>query len=296
MYTSGFTLVYRDEEQDWLFDDRIRYTWWLQLRLKATPYPSVQSVGRTRITVNLNVGELATTKVYLSRLWEADERAVDSFLNLLERDKRISMRREGNILIIKINQYEKFSPPAGYFSKRKSAESEDEMQTRMRGETSSEIQGGMQTETEIELRDEVQSETQANKINNINLKTENTNICECGREQEIELLRRLKSCSEEERYYFCKNITCTEDKLQQLMEQFEGHIMASEEYHTSFARLKFHFSNWAKKEFRNDEIQQSKIAIGTKKSDSAASARRGTSAEPRPSADYDVPFPSSPNS
>lgn len=300
MYTSGFTLIYRDEEQDWLFEDRVRFTWWLQLRMKAAYQPCVQSVGRTRVTINLSVGEFATTKVFLARMWDADERAIDSFLNLLEQDGRISMRRESNILIIKINQYERFSPSSGYFDKKKSIneciEIQGEMQTKMHSEMNAEMHGVMQSEADRESHHELQSETQTNKINNINLKTENNNLCECGREQEIELFKRLKSCTEEDRYYFCKSITCSEDKLQQLMDQFEGHIMASEEYHTNFARLKFHFSNWAKKEYRNDEIKRSRIANIDRKSEVSASSRRGTSAEPRSSSDYDIPFPTSPNS
>lgn len=296
MYTSGFTLVYRDEEQDWLFEDRVRYTWWLQLRLKATPFPCVQSVGRTRVTVNLIEGEFATTKVYLSRLWEADERAVDSFLNLLEQDGRITMRRESTILIIRINQYERFSPPAGYFHKKKQADNSEqlpsEMPTEMRTMMQVEAQIETPSQTLVETGSEMQTETQTNKINNINLKTENFNDIYTGRDLEIELLERLKNCSEEDRYFLAKNITCTEAELMRLIDQFEGHILASEEYHSNYARLKAHFSNWAKKEFRNDEIKKSRISVATEnKSQSRAAARRGTDVQPRSASDYEAPFP-----
>lgn len=304
MYTSGFTIIYKDEEQDWLFEDRVRFTWWLQLRMKAAYQPCVQSVGRTRVTINLNVGEFATTKVFLARMWDADERAVDTFLNLLEQDGRISMRRESNILIIKIHQYERFSPPAGYFNRKKSSLESDELSKESRTEMQSQMQTLMRSDTldgtldntVSETQTEAQTETRINKINNITIKTENFNYSETARSQEIEFFKKLKNCSEEDRYFLCKNITCSEPELLNLIDQFEGHVFASEEYHNSFARLKGHFSNWAKIQFRNDEIKKSKMAAPIeKKSESKAAARKGSDGAPRPASDYDAPFPTRPN-
>lgn len=301
MYTSGFTLIYRDEEQDWLFEDRVRYTWWLQLRMKATYQPCVQSVGRTRVTVNLNTGEYATTKVFLSRMWDADERAVDTFLNLLEQDGRISMRRESNVLIIKIHQYERFSPPTGYFNRKKSAETSDdlsnalptEMQGETRTQTLSEKLTSMQDNPLSEMQMETQTETETNKINR---KTENFSDRVSARTQEIEFFKRLKSCSEEDRYNLCKCITCTDQELPNLIDQFEGYVLASEGYHPNFARLKGHFSNWAKIQYRNDEVKKSKMTASMgKRSESRVAARKGSEGAPRPADDYDVPFPTRPN-
>ena len=117
MYSSGFILLYRDELEDWLFQDPQLYHWWMYLRLKATPKPCVQIVGKTRIRATLGYGEFATTISYLAKVWDADDRTVSSFLNLIEEDGRIETRKENGITIIRIREYMRFSPPSGYFTK-----------------------------------------------------------------------------------------------------------------------------------------------------------------------------------
>ena len=93
MYNSGFVIVYRDEVEDWLWQDPQLYHWWSFLRMKATSRPCLQTVWRTRIRVRLNYGEYATTISYLARIWDVDERTVTSFLDLIEEDGRIEIRK-----------------------------------------------------------------------------------------------------------------------------------------------------------------------------------------------------------
>lgn len=45
MYNSGFVIMYRDEVEDWLWQDPQLYHWWIFLRMKAALRPSLQTVG-----------------------------------------------------------------------------------------------------------------------------------------------------------------------------------------------------------------------------------------------------------
>lgn len=285
MYTSGFTLLYRDEEQDWLYEDKVRFTWWLQLRTKATPKPCIQSVGKTRIKVNLNYGEYATTISYLSRLWDADERAVNAFLSLIEEDGRIETRKESGILIIRICNYERFSPPSGYFNRHATTEKQEIMQR----ETQTETREQMQSPLPIQTQSQMLSETPINKIN---LKIENLSVGDNVREEEFFKIFRD---DEDSQHWVCKGIDVSVQEMLVLLDQFEGFVKGSNEIHPNYGRFKSHFMNWARIQKRENEIKNSKIDQNEKRKEpgsSAAERRRGTEGSARTDADYEQPFPS----
>ena len=299
MYNSGFVILYRDEVEDWLWQDPQLFHWWCFLRMKASSRPSLQTVGRTRIRVRLNYGEYAATISYLARIWDVDERTVTSFLDLMEEDGRIELRKENGVTIIKIVGYERFSPPAGYFARGikrdKPTSMSDgmsfEMSTRMNDETASQIH----SEMVHQMPHEIQSETPANKIILEDEKIKNKSP---SPEREAEFFERLKKSEIAlEQIAMTLQLPTVSAVLEQL-EIFENFIMGdTDKFHQNYSDFTSHFMRWynccrATNESRNSK----KYTNGTKEektkmSRSAASQRRGSEGSGRNPDDYDQPFP-----
>ena len=294
MYSSGFILLYRDELEDWLFQDPQLYHWWLYLRLKATPKPCVQIVGKTRIRATLGYGEFATTISYLSKVWDADDRTVSSFLNLIEEDGRIETRKENGITIIRIKEYMRFSPPAGYFAKngRRGMQSEmvPEMSDEMTDKTDTEMGVDMLSQTGNDL----QSEVQTNKINLEEEKVKNSTAA--SRAQELEFFEKLKA-SEITLDEMAINLSLqSRQGVIDQLEIFKSFILPAEKFHTSFADFKRHFMSWQRTQTNRKNNNPQNKTNGTNEEKSigdrdAASKRRGSDGTGRSAADYDQPFP-----
>ena len=62
MYNSGFTLLYKDEWQDWLLNDPKKFVWWLRLRSMATHEECVRRliIGKSTVKVSISFGEIAS--------------------------------------------------------------------------------------------------------------------------------------------------------------------------------------------------------------------------------------------
>lgn len=302
MYNSGFVILYRDEVEDWLWQDPQLFHWWCFLRMKASSKQSLQTVGRTRIRVRLNYGEYAATISYLARIWDVDERTVTSFLDLMEEDGRIELRKENGVTIIKIVGYERFSPPAGYFArgiKRDKPTSMSDgmsfdMSTRMNDETETQIHSEMIPQ----MPDEIQSETPANKIILEDEKIKNKSP---SPEREAEFFERLKKSEIAlEQIAMTLQLPTVSAVLEQL-EIFEKFIMGdTDKFHQNYSDFTSHFMRWynccrATNESRNSK----KYTDGTKEEKtkmprSAASQRRGSEGSGRNPDDYDQPFPDFP--
>lgn len=298
MYNSGFVIVYRDEVEDWLWQDPQLYHWWSFLRMKAASKPSLQTVGRTRIRVRLNYGEYATTISYLSRIWDVDERTIISFLELIEEDGRIEIRKENGISIIKIIGYERFSPPAGYFSKgirrAKHNQMDEDMSLEMSGQMDDDLGSEMFSEMGVRMPEEIQSEIPANKIILEDDKIKNITP---SSEREAEFFERLRNSdiALEQMAMTMKlpNVSAVLDQLQ----IFEKFIMGdAKKYHQNYADFSSHFMKWYNRcQAANETRTSKKYANGTKDetrtSRSSASQRRGTEGSGRSADDYDQPFP-----
>lgn len=291
MYTSGFVLLYRDELQDWLFDNIKHFHWWLYLRMRATPKPSVQTVGSTGIKVYLNHGDFATTKAYLASVWGVDTRSVTTFLEVMEETGRISIRRENNVFIIHINEYKKFSPPAGYFSKMRRG-FQDSINTETEYEMETEETPPMLDETLPQIHAELQGELQTNKIILEEEKIKK-NFSPPSREREIEFFENLKN-SEITLDELAKNLRLPDRAavLEQL-EVFKSFILPGEKFHTDYGDFKRHFMSWYRSVSSKTTTNQKDQTNGTKngKSVRGAEKRRGTEGSGKTPEDYDQPFP-----
>ena len=302
MYNSGFVILYRDEAEDWLWEDPLQFHWWCFLRMKAASRPSLQTVGRTRIRVRIYYGEYATTISYLSRIWDIDERTVTSFLDLLEGDGRIEIRKENGITIIKIVGYEKFSPPAGYFAKgvkrAKHNGMADEMPFEMTSELDDETAAQMPSEMLPEVCGQMPSEIPADKINLEKDKLKNNSP---SPKREAEFFENLKKSEASlEQMAMSLRLPSVAAVLEEL-EIFEKYIMADpKKFHQNYADFSSHFIRWynccqtsnvsrnSKK--HTDETKEEQ----TRKSRKSASQRRGSEGSARTPDDYDQPFPDFP--
>lgn len=299
MYNSGFVIVYRDEVEDWLWQDPQLYHWWSFLRMKATSRPCLQTVGRTRIRVRLNYGEYATTISYLARIWDVDERTVISFLDLIEEDGRIEVRKENGISIIRIVGYERFSPPAGYFARgikrSKLNPMGDVMAFEMQGQTSDDLETGYLSQTLNGMTRGVRSGVQPN---NIILEEDKIKNKSPSPEREVEFFDKLKNSEIAlEQMAMSLKLADVSAVLEQV-EIFEKFIMGdSNKFHQNFSDFTSHFIRWFNRCRATNESRNSKKHIdGTNEEKTsspgrAASQRRGSEGSGRNADDYDQPFP-----
>lgn len=299
MYNSGFVIVYRDEVEDWLWQDPQLYHWWSFLRMKAASRPSLQTVGRTRIRIRLNYGEYATTISYLARIWDVDERTIASFLDLMEEDGRIEVRKENGISIIRIVGYERFSPPAGYFTKGIKRNKPNPMADEMAFAMQSQMNDDLDTEVHSQMLDGMTGEVQSGvQSNNIILEEDKIKNKSPSPEREAEFFEKLKNSEITlEQMAMTLKLTDVSVVLEQL-EIFENFIMGdSNKFHQNFSDFTSHFIRWFNRCRATNESRNSKKHIdGTKEEKTsgpgrAASQRRGSEGSGRNADDYDQPFP-----
>lgn len=157
-HSGGFTLFYRDEEQDWLYGS-VRFFWWLWLRNHAVISSTTRYIGDNNVKVHVNYGEVAVTRSLLSQKWGVkDTRTVNKFLDLLVDDGRISIREENGILVIGIVDFEQYSPPPGYFDTQKKLSDENGMHPSMQSTMRPTPQTCMHTEEKINKNNNIKKE------------------------------------------------------------------------------------------------------------------------------------------
>lgn len=267
--------------------------------MKATSKPCLQTVGRTRIRVRLNYGEYATTISYLARIWDVDERTVTSFLDLIEEDGRIEVRKENGISIIRIVGYERFSPPAGYFTKGIKRTNFNSMGDEMMAETQSRMSDDLETPIHTQLLGDMSGEVRSGvPTNNIILEEEKIKNKSPSPEREAEFFDKLKNSEIAlEQIAMTLQLPTVSAVLEQL-QIFEKFIMGnSSKFHQNYTDFSSHFIRWynccrVSNESRNtkkytDETKEEKTSVSRR----TASQRRGSEGTGRNADDYDQPFP-----
>lgn len=295
----GFTLMYRDEEQDWLYFDK-RYKWWLWLRSHATPKPCVVCVGDSRVEVRLKYGEVAATRTFLKTRWDgANERTINKFLALMEEDERITTREEKGILIIKIVDYEQYSPPPGYFAKLarendNTANGSQAMPEEMSVPMSEEMPEQMQSPMNAPLPADVQAEVPTElPIIEINKKIENLNSLSSARNREFfESLKSSDLAIEE----MLVSIKPPEGKngLLAMLQEFLDYVIGRGESYENRQAFRQHFVNWAKYQLKqnskNTRQNGKKENKGGAAGGAGSSRRSGREGSARSAEDYEKPF------
>lgn len=296
MYTSGFTFIYRDEELDSLFLNPKKFHWWIWLRLHAAPKPTIQYVGESGIRVRVQYGEIAATYSFLQRAWHADPRSVSDFLSDLEEEGRITIREEKGIKIIKINNFERFSPPAGYFSKRNRNESRSDMVEESNTQMQGDMHDTMLSESPDEMNSEMLSETPtelptSRKIDKEE-KLKNNFSDSSAREKGFFEELKISDLTIEQMLYSLKPLD-GKDGLMRLLDEFFNYCLSTEDFHPDYKSFKQHFINWARIQIRENSKVKTKTAQNGNKEKGAGAAsagRRGSEGSARTAADYEKSF------
>lgn len=294
MYTSGFTLIYKDEEQDWLYQDPVRFSWWIWLRNHAASKPCIQSVGATRIIVRLQYGEVASTLSFLHRAWNADERAIDNFLKLLVEDGRISIRDEKGIMVVRVLQYEKFSPPSGYFARHTRSDMSDVPQDGMRNRIQPQMRTNMRSEIGTVMVDEIEDETEPEMPVSRKKEKLKKNLSDYSARERGFFEELINSDMTIEQMLFSLKPDNGREGLLHMLEEFLNYCLGAEDFHPTFQGFKQHFMNWARIQIRENLKFKSKNIQNVQKekrgTPAGAARRRGSEGSARTAADYEKPF------
>lgn len=300
MHTNGFIPFYKEELNDWLFDDPIRFSWWLWLRARATYKACMQCVGQSRIEVQLNPGELAITKTRLRELWGVNKKTVDNFLSQMEREGRLAIRKENGALIICIRPDYVFAntkPTVWRVDEKSGAWVADVKSVQ---NDASEGLGQLPDEASVQEKPQVvaQLATQAATIIKNKEKEKNKKLTVDCITREQKFFDDLKM-SDETLTQMASNLKPANgiDELRSLLENFLNHCLSTEDYHDSFPKFKKHFLNWARIVIKANQKQKSKASkneSNEKRSgiSVAAAQRSGTDVNARTAADYANSIPS----
>lgn len=88
---AGWVKLYRSIQDHWVWDNPVYLKWWLDLILMAN-HKKNEVLVNGKIEV-IDVGERLTSEVKLAERWEVDRKTVRKFLNLLEKEGMISVRK-----------------------------------------------------------------------------------------------------------------------------------------------------------------------------------------------------------
>lgn len=107
MAEEGWIKLYRSIRSNWLWENgNERYAkWWMDILLMVNHKPR-KMMDKTNRLVMIETGMTLTSERKLSAKWEVNRRTVHNFLNLLEEEKMISLKRMQNkYTTLKVNNY-----------------------------------------------------------------------------------------------------------------------------------------------------------------------------------------------
>lgn len=101
--SSGWIKLYRDIQEHWIWQDAKKLKWWIDIILMANHKDKKTVFGNELFEVER--GEFHTSELKLAERWKVDRKTVKRFLDLLEKDKMLSLKKSRNGTTIKINNY-----------------------------------------------------------------------------------------------------------------------------------------------------------------------------------------------
>ena len=107
MPDGGWIKLYRSIRTHWLWENgNERYAkWWLDILLMVNHEPK-KMLDKTGKLVTISKGESVTSERKLAERWGADRRTVHKFLDLLQEDNMITVKRVVNLYTtLKVNNY-----------------------------------------------------------------------------------------------------------------------------------------------------------------------------------------------
>lgn len=261
--------IYEDDMTHWIWDNPLRYKWWTEIRFRAAKRPTNRFVGGTNIRVSLTYGEWAVTLGYLSSHWGADQRSIKTFLEALEEDGMIEMRKDGMITILKVCDFHKycFNMPQAQtqddmvanVSETEDAEESDEI---------SESTNGLTPPSEADSKQGITTDVKQCSMTDLTDDSAPTDLYNKEKKEEkkekVEKIDSVDKARMREEKFFnqIKNSTssiesialalhCKIEDVIPLIEDFYNCQVAIEEWHNSLPAFRKHFINWATKRLQN---------------------------------------------
>lgn len=100
---AGWIKIYRDIQEHWIWQDANKLKWWLDIILMANHKDNKFLLGNELFEVKR--GEFHTSELKLAERWGVSKNTIRKFLELLESDQMIEMKKSKKGTTIKINNY-----------------------------------------------------------------------------------------------------------------------------------------------------------------------------------------------
>lgn len=104
--TSGWIKIHRSVLDHWIWKDRIKFGWWLEMLFMANWEQRKVIVGNTLVTVER--GQMIASNRFLMEKWGVCTHTIRNFLRLLESDGMITQTTYPKFNIITICNYDKY--------------------------------------------------------------------------------------------------------------------------------------------------------------------------------------------
>lgn len=102
----GWIKIHRDIVNHWIYQDAVKFQWWIDLIMMASWEESKVLVGNQLVT--LQRGQLIGSYASLAKKWGVSKDKVMAFLGLLQRDSMIHKATQHNVSIVTICNYESY--------------------------------------------------------------------------------------------------------------------------------------------------------------------------------------------
>lgn len=100
---AGWIKLYRDIQDHWIWQDANKLKWWLDIILMANHKENKFLLGNELFEVER--GEFHTSELKLMERWNVSKTTIRRFLELLERDQMIVLKKTKKGTTIKVNNY-----------------------------------------------------------------------------------------------------------------------------------------------------------------------------------------------
>ncbi|MDU5107153.1 MULTISPECIES: hypothetical protein [unclassified Clostridium] len=104
MQEGGWIKLYRSIRKHWLWEDAEKLKWWIDILLQANHQERKILIGNELVTIER--GSFHTSIMKLSDRWHVDRKTVKKFLELLEKDKMITLKTSKKGTTLKVSNYE----------------------------------------------------------------------------------------------------------------------------------------------------------------------------------------------
>jgi len=104
--SGGWIKLYRSIQEHWIWQDSEKLKWWLDLILLANHQNNKIILGNELLEVGR--GEHHTSEIKLAERWKVSKTTVRKFLNLLENDAMIQLKKTKKGTTIKVCNYKEY--------------------------------------------------------------------------------------------------------------------------------------------------------------------------------------------